>query len=108
MDLAQFREYCLSKACTAEGTPFGPDVLVFKVGGKMFALAALDELPTTVNLKCDPDLALELLTQAVARIGIEGVLWIRQDTDWASLHGDTRFEAIMDQAESRLKGLAPA
>ena len=60
MDLAQFREYCLSKACTAEGTPFGPDVLVFKVGGKMFALAALDELPTTVNLKCDPDLALEL------------------------------------------------
>jgi predicted DNA-binding protein (MmcQ/YjbR family) len=33
---------------------------VFKVGGKMFALAALDEVPTTVNLKCDPDLALEL------------------------------------------------
>jgi adenylate cyclase len=53
-------------------------------------------------------LALELLTQTVARIGIEGVLWIRQDTDWASLHGDPRFEAIMDQAESRLKGLAPA
>ena len=60
MDLAQFREYCLSKACATESTPFGPDVLVFKVGGKMFALAALDELPTTVNLKCDPDLALEL------------------------------------------------
>jgi predicted DNA-binding protein (MmcQ/YjbR family) len=40
--------------------PFGPDVLVFKVSGKMFALAALDEVPTTVNLKCDPDLALEL------------------------------------------------
>jgi predicted DNA-binding protein (MmcQ/YjbR family) len=33
---------------------------VFKVGGKMFALATLDEVPTTVNLKCDPDLALEL------------------------------------------------
>jgi predicted DNA-binding protein (MmcQ/YjbR family) len=60
MDLAQFREYCLSKCRTTEGTPFGPDVLVFKVGGKMFALAALDEVPTTVNLKCDPDLALEL------------------------------------------------
>ena len=60
MDLAQFREYCLSKPRATEGTPFGPDVLVFKVGGKMFALAALDELPTTVNLKCDPDLALEL------------------------------------------------
>jgi len=60
MDLAQFREYCLSKLGATEGMPFGPDVLVFKVGGKMFALAALDEVPTTVNLKCDPDLALDL------------------------------------------------
>jgi predicted DNA-binding protein (MmcQ/YjbR family) len=40
--------------------PFGEGVLVFKVADKMFALAALDEFPTTVNLKCDPDLALEL------------------------------------------------
>jgi predicted DNA-binding protein (MmcQ/YjbR family) len=60
MDLAQFREYCLSKPCATEGTPFGPDVLVYKVSGKMFALAALDEVPTRVNLKCDPDLALDL------------------------------------------------
>ena len=60
MDRAQVREYCLCKSHTTENTPFGPDVLVFKVGGKMFALAALDEVPTTVNLKCDPDLALEL------------------------------------------------
>ena len=60
MDLAEFREYCLMKAGATEGTPFGSDVLVFKVGGKMFALAALDEVPTTVNLKCDPDLALDL------------------------------------------------
>ncbi len=60
MDLAQFRKYRLSKPRVTEGTPFGPDVLVFKVGGKMFALAALDEMPTTVNLKCDPDWALDL------------------------------------------------
>jgi len=60
MDLAQFREYCLGKPRATEGTPFGPDVLVFKVGGKMFALAALDDVPATVNLKCDPDLALDL------------------------------------------------
>ena len=60
MDLAQFREYCLSKPGATEGTPFGPDVLVFKVRGKMFALAALEEVPTTVNLKCEPDLALDL------------------------------------------------
>src|SRR6187551_4087164 len=60
MDLGEFREYCLTKPGVSEETPFGPDVLVFKVSGKMFALAALDELPTTVNLKCDPDLALDL------------------------------------------------
>jgi predicted DNA-binding protein (MmcQ/YjbR family) len=60
MNLESFREYCLSKPQASEGTPFGPDVLVFKVGGKMFALASLDEVPATANLKCDPDLALEL------------------------------------------------
>jgi predicted DNA-binding protein (MmcQ/YjbR family) len=60
MDLAQFREYCLSKAHATEGTPFGSDVLVFKVGGKMFALAPLDDVPPRVNLKCDPDVASEL------------------------------------------------
>ena len=60
MDLAKFRECCLSKPNVTEGTPFGPDVLVFKVGGKIFALASLDEVPARVNLKCDPDLALEL------------------------------------------------
>jgi predicted DNA-binding protein (MmcQ/YjbR family) len=60
MDLEQFREYCLSKPHVTEGTPFGEDVLVFKVAGKMFALAPLDQVPATANLKCDPDLALEL------------------------------------------------
>jgi predicted DNA-binding protein (MmcQ/YjbR family) len=60
MDIAEFREYCLAKPSATEGTPFGPDVLVFKVSGKMFALASLDELPTTVNLKCDSELALDL------------------------------------------------
>ena len=60
MDLASFREYCLAKAQVTEGTPFGETCLVFKVANKMFALAALDEIPTTANLKCDPDLALDL------------------------------------------------
>ena len=60
MDLEQFREYCLSRVAATESMPFGEGVLVFKVAGKMFALASLDEFPTTANLKCDPDLALEL------------------------------------------------
>jgi predicted DNA-binding protein (MmcQ/YjbR family) len=60
MDAESFRAHCLSLAGATEGTPFGPDNIVFKVKEKMFALLALDEVPTRVNLKCDPDLALEL------------------------------------------------
>src|SRR5438552_18580571 len=60
MDLESFREYCLSKPGATEDMTFGEDVLVFRVGGKMFALASLDEIPATANVKCDPDLALEL------------------------------------------------
>jgi predicted DNA-binding protein (MmcQ/YjbR family) len=60
MNAESFRAHCLQKKGATEGAPFGPDNIVFKVGGKMFALLALDEVPTAVNLKCDPDLALEL------------------------------------------------
>lgn len=60
MDAASFREYCLAKSGASEGTPFGEDTLVFKIGGKMFARLSLDEVPSTANLKCDPDRALEL------------------------------------------------
>lgn len=60
MDLEDVREYCLTKSNVTEGTPFGEDTLVFKVGGKVFALASLDDVPPRVSLKCDPDLALEL------------------------------------------------
>ena len=60
MQADSFREYCLSKPGATEDTPFGPENLVFKVAGKMFALLALDEIPATAKLKCDPDRALEL------------------------------------------------
>ncbi len=63
MHLDDFRAYCLAKPAATEDTPFGPENLVFKVGGKMFALAALDEVPARVNLKCDPDRALQLRDQ---------------------------------------------
>ncbi len=60
MDLEDFRAYCLTKANVSEGTPFGPDTIVFKVSGKIFALASLDDVPPHVNLKCDPERALDL------------------------------------------------
>jgi predicted DNA-binding protein (MmcQ/YjbR family) len=60
MQVDSFRDYCLNKAGATESSPFGPEHVVFKVGGKMFGLLALDEVPASANLKCDPDRALEL------------------------------------------------
>ena len=60
MHVDAFREYCLVKPGATEDMPFGEEHLVFKVGGKMFALLGLEEIPATANLKCDPDRALEL------------------------------------------------
>lgn len=53
-------EFCSAFPEAVEDYPFGDDVTVFKVGGRMFALVMLDGTPGFVNLKCDPDLALEL------------------------------------------------
>lgn len=60
MNIEEFRNYCLSKKGVTEDLPFGPDTLVFKVVGKMFALSGLERLPPQINLKCDPDRAIEL------------------------------------------------
>ena len=60
MNIEEFREYCLSKKGVEETFPFGEETLVYKVMGKMFALAGLDESEFTVNLKCDPARAIEL------------------------------------------------
>jgi len=62
MDIEEFRQYCLSKPGTTEDCPFGPDTLVFKVMGKMFSLCSISEFGD-VNLKCDPERAVELREQ---------------------------------------------
>lgn len=63
MNLETYYEYCLSKKGVTEHFPFDKDTLVFKVGGKMFALSSLEKWELgepAVNLKCDPERALEL------------------------------------------------
>jgi predicted DNA-binding protein (MmcQ/YjbR family) len=60
MDIEAFRNYCLSKTDAEETFPFGPDTLVYKVKGKIFAITGLDSDVFDVNLKCDPQYALEL------------------------------------------------
>jgi len=59
MHIEDFRDYCLAKPGVSEHTPFGPETLVFKVGGKLFALTDIDTF-ASVNLKCDPARAQEL------------------------------------------------
>jgi len=60
MNIEILRDYCLSKPNVEESFPFGPDVMVFKVGGKIFLLCSLDSEDFSFNVKCDPELAIEL------------------------------------------------
>ena len=59
MYLDELREYCLQKKGTSEDTPFGPETLVFRVMGKIFAITGIDNYEF-VNLKCDPERAIDL------------------------------------------------
>ena len=59
MDLEIIREYCLKKSGVTESLPFNDDTLVFKVISKIFCLANLNP-PYSINLKCDPETAIEL------------------------------------------------
>ncbi len=52
--LATLRSKVIEKPGATEEQPFGPDALVYKVGGKMFALIAWRTTPLSISLKCDP------------------------------------------------------
>ena len=60
MDHAAARDYLLSKPEAVEDFPFGPDTRVFKIRDKMFATLGVREGQGRMNLKCDPQEAVEL------------------------------------------------
>lgn len=66
MDFQQCRDYCLMQLQSSEDFPFGPDIYVYKVVGKIFAILSENLLPgapekvASTNLKCDPTEALML------------------------------------------------
>ncbi|MGL4767536.1 MAG: MmcQ/YjbR family DNA-binding protein [Formosimonas sp.] len=60
MTLDDWRTFLLSLPASVEEMPFGPDVLVYKVAGKMFALLAWQDEPLSMNLKCEPNRAVSL------------------------------------------------
>jgi predicted DNA-binding protein (MmcQ/YjbR family) len=66
MNIEQLYEFCLSKKGVTETFPFDNDTLVFKVGGKMFALTSLENWEKgtpAINLKCDPEWSLKLRSE---------------------------------------------
>lgn len=81
MDIEAYREYCLSKPGVTESLPFGPDALVFKVMGKMFALVALDLPALRVSLKNKPEKNISLRE---AYHGIEGAYHMNKQ-HWSSV-----------------------
>lgn len=61
MNIEDIRDYCILKDYVVEELPFGPDTLVFKVGGKIFLLLSLDLIgDVRFNVKCDPEYAIQL------------------------------------------------
>lgn len=60
MNIEQIREYCLKKKGVTEEFPFDEETLVFKVAGKIFLQTSLESIPLQINLKCDPEKAVEL------------------------------------------------
>jgi predicted DNA-binding protein (MmcQ/YjbR family) len=103
-------EFCSSRPEVVEDFPFGDEVAVFKVAGKMFALVSLTGPAGFVNLKCDPDLALELRDRHVAvRPGYHANKrhWNTVDLD-VPLDGDDLREMIDHSYDLVIAGLPRA
>jgi predicted DNA-binding protein (MmcQ/YjbR family) len=60
VDKHELKAQCLAFPCAREEFPFGDEVSVFKVEGKMFAASHLDGEPLQLSVKCDPELAVQL------------------------------------------------
>jgi len=59
LNIEEYRNYCINKKGVTESFPFDNNTLVFKVMNKMFALAGVENFEF-INLKCDPEKAIEL------------------------------------------------
>ena len=112
MNIETLREYCLSKAEVEETQPFGPDNLVYKVNGKMFLLASLDEDPLTFNVKCDPEKAIELREEHTCvqpgyhmnkkhwnTIVVDGSVSVRQLMEWI----DDSYQLVAGKSKKKSK-----
>lgn len=95
MDIETFRRYCMQLKGVEETLPFGPDTLVYKVMGKAFALTGLDAEEFQVNLKCDPERAIELREEYPGQI-IPG--WHMNKKHWNTVYFESGLtkELLLD------------
>ena len=114
MNIESLRDYCLSKAGAKETLPFGPDTIVYKVGDKAFLLVGLDEEDLRFNVKCDPELAIELREQYSCvlpgwhmnkkhwnTIVVDGSVPVRQLKEWI----DHSYDLIVKSLPQRNNGM---
>jgi predicted DNA-binding protein (MmcQ/YjbR family) len=97
MTADKLRDLCLSFMGTEETFPFSPGTSVFKVAGKVFALAALGAEPLTVSLKCDPGLA-EQLREAHSAI-TPGYHLNKRHWNTVLLDGSLEVQVVADMVE---------
>jgi predicted DNA-binding protein (MmcQ/YjbR family) len=112
MDIEQLRSFCLAKPGVEETLPFGPDVLVFKVMGKVFLLCPLDTEGLQFNVKCDPGLAVELREQCTCvtagyhmnkkhwnTVIVDGSIPVKKLKEWV----DHSYTLVADSLPAKLK-----
>lgn len=112
MNIETLQHYCLTKKGVTEELPFGPDNLVYKVGGKMFLLASLDADPLQFNVKCNPDEAEQLRDQYACvlpgyhmnkkhwnTILVDGTVNDRQLQEWI----DASYTLVFDSLPKKIK-----
>lgn len=97
MDYQSLRQYLLSKPEALEDFPFGPDAAVFRVQGRMFALLYEKGGTARVNLKCDPQQALEL--RAVFDAVSGGYHMNKKHWNTVALDGDVPDGELQRQAD---------
>ncbi|MCF2529641.1 MmcQ/YjbR family DNA-binding protein [Yinghuangia soli] len=95
----ELKDACLAFNGATEEFPFPrhPEVSVFKVGGKIFALSQLTDKPLTVSLKCEPELALRLRAKYPAIVG--GYHLNKRHWNTVTLDGTVADDLVRDMIE---------
>jgi predicted DNA-binding protein (MmcQ/YjbR family) len=94
---AKLRRYCLGLPGVVEEFPFRPELSVFKVAGKVFALVPLKDRPLRVSLKCEPALAEQL--RATYDAIVPGYHLNKRHWNTIEINGSVPDQAVLDMVE---------